>query len=77
VVPPEQLAELPELSEVEKTPERKNWRLAAGYFAFFMCGWGEVYFTIYILLQLCIPDPIVISSRVRSHQVKPRQLNIT
>jgi len=37
----------------------------------------EVYFTIYILLQLCIPDPIVISSRVRSHQVKPRQLNIT
>lgn len=41
VVPPEQLAELPELSEVEKTPERKNWRLAAGYFAFFMCGWGD------------------------------------
>lgn len=41
VVPPEQLAEMPDPSEVEKTPERKNWRLAAGYFAFFMCGWGD------------------------------------
>lgn len=41
VVPFEQLAEVPDLSEVEKTPERKNWRLVAGYFAFFMCGWGD------------------------------------
>jgi len=41
VVPPEQLAEMPDPSKVEKTPERKNWRLAAGYFAFFMCGWGD------------------------------------
>lgn len=41
VASPEQFAEMPNFDEVEKTPERKEWRLAAGYFAFFMCGWGD------------------------------------
>jgi len=41
MVPLEQLAVMPDLSDVEETPERKSWRLAAGYFAFFMCGWGD------------------------------------
>jgi hypothetical protein len=31
---------IPAISEV-KTVERMKWRLAAGYFAFFMCGWGD------------------------------------
>jgi len=41
VASPEQFAEMPNFDEVEKTFERKEWRLAAGYFAFFMCGWGD------------------------------------
>lgn len=27
--------------EVKEPSERMKWRLAAGYFAFFMCGWGD------------------------------------
>ncbi|KAJ3561022.1 hypothetical protein NP233_g10451 [Leucocoprinus birnbaumii] len=37
----ERFNDVPNIGEVKDTLERMRWRLAAGYFAFFMCGWGD------------------------------------
>ncbi|KAF5356364.1 hypothetical protein D9756_004239 [Leucocoprinus leucothites] len=38
---PPQPERVPNFGEVKETLERMKWRLTAGYFAFFMCGWGD------------------------------------